>query len=77
MIDKISIQEIAFKIVQDMGITPLQVDNGVTLNYEYSKAIAVKCVKLLMKEEKMNGNRNIEPTRYWHSVYKEIKAMEL
>lgn len=77
MLDQKSIQETAFKIIQDIGITPLQVDNGVTLNYEYSKAIAIKCVKLLMKEEEMWQNGEVNPVKYWKEVKKEIESMTL
>lgn len=70
-------QERAINMIQEIGITPLQVDKGVTLNFEYSKAIALKWVKHLIDEERMWQNGEVKPFKYWEEVEKCIQKISL
>ena len=65
-------KQIAFEIIRDIGITPMEVDNGVTLDFEYSKAIAIKMVKLLLKEQQGWQNGEVNPVKHWELVLQEI-----
>lgn len=52
-------------------------NDGMSLPFQVAKKISLVLVKILKEEEEMWTNGEVDPKRYWKSVYDELIKLEL
>lgn len=73
-------KEMAMEIVVNVGRMTMfdkNFNDGMSLPFHVAKKMSTYMVSFLVKEEEMWQNGQVNPNRYWKSVYEELIKLEL